>query len=246
MKLPNNYTKEHLFLWFIHRISEVFKEKAIMKGGFMLRLLDCPRSTVDIDYIFVPFKSKKEILNDLLKIANELEDVKVEHFLSSKNLKIIVKGEIHSIQIEANTDLKCKAIPASTEPLAKLVSQIPRIINIMSPDVALSHKIAAWNERRLVRDLYDIYYFYKTLLVLPDALTLEMRLNNINSRIPSLKTKKHMSLNELANEMREAVKKLSMNDIESELFGIVPSNLLPSLDFKIRAAVNELMDKIVT
>jgi hypothetical protein len=54
-------TVDGLFLWVMHRFAEVFEEHAVLKGGIALRLLDCPRSTTDIDYVFVPFRSKTGI-----------------------------------------------------------------------------------------------------------------------------------------------------------------------------------------
>ena len=56
---------ERLFLWVVHRFSELFGAQAILKGGMALRLLDCPRSTTDLDYIFVPFESKRDIESEL-------------------------------------------------------------------------------------------------------------------------------------------------------------------------------------
>lgn len=43
LKRPTN--REGLFIWIIHRFSEEFGERAILKGGLVLRLLNSPRST---------------------------------------------------------------------------------------------------------------------------------------------------------------------------------------------------------
>ena len=38
----------------------------------------------------------------------------------------------------------------------------------MSYNQLLSHKLAAWNERELIRDLYDSYFLYDVLDEKPD------------------------------------------------------------------------------
>jgi hypothetical protein len=49
-RLDRPATQDGLFLWVMHRFSEVFEKHAVLKGGMALRLLDCPRRTMDIDY----------------------------------------------------------------------------------------------------------------------------------------------------------------------------------------------------
>ncbi len=41
---------------------------------------------------------------------------------------------------------------------AVLKGQPSRVVRVMAPGAALAHKLAAWNERRLVRDLYDAWF----------------------------------------------------------------------------------------
>jgi hypothetical protein len=64
----------------------------------------------------------------------------------------------------------------------------------MDFSVALSHKLAAWNERRLLRDLYDAYFLYKMVGVLPDKKILMRRLAKVDSRLPRLIKVKKMRL----------------------------------------------------
>jgi hypothetical protein len=42
------------------RFVEKFGGHAALKGGIALRLLDSPRKTNDLDYVSVPYKSKKD------------------------------------------------------------------------------------------------------------------------------------------------------------------------------------------
>jgi predicted nucleotidyltransferase component of viral defense system len=53
---------------------------------------------------------------------------------------------------------------------------VSSIIQVIDFGIALANKLAAWNERRLVRDLYDIYFLYKMVCVVPDEETLQFRL----------------------------------------------------------------------
>ena len=39
-----------------------FDKNAILRGGMVLRILGSQRLTNDLDYIFVPYKSKKDII----------------------------------------------------------------------------------------------------------------------------------------------------------------------------------------
>ena len=80
-------TADGLFLWVMHRFAEVFEEHAVLKGGIALRLLDCPRSTTDIDYVFVPFRSRAEIVDRVRHVLAELSGATVEVAVHSKMLR---------------------------------------------------------------------------------------------------------------------------------------------------------------
>ena len=56
----------------------------------------------------------------------------------------------------------------STSTLARSKNQQGRIIRVMNFNTALAHKLAAWNERDLIRDLYDAYYLFVVLHARPD------------------------------------------------------------------------------
>ncbi len=114
MKLPEQHSADDLFVWLMHRFSEEFKERAILKGGMLLRLLGCPRHTLDLDYVFVPFRSKNDISSSILKIVNEIEDAEINSSINSKALRIIIKTNRVTIQVEANVDLECKSTEVTT------------------------------------------------------------------------------------------------------------------------------------
>ena len=76
-ELSRPATADALFLWVMHRFAEKFAEHAILRGGMALRLLDSPRMTTDVDYVFVPYPSKKDIRLEVEMILNEVEGAQI-------------------------------------------------------------------------------------------------------------------------------------------------------------------------
>src|SRR3989338_2002492 len=167
--MDNIESDEALRIFIINHLAEKMGAHAILKGGMVLRLLESPRYTNDLDYIFVPFKSKKDIV-DLIKSALEEINCSVNFNLHSTSARFMVKFEnkrgVFKTQIEANVDVACEAEAISTGDLAIHYNQLPRIVRVMKLNVALAHKLAAWNERNLIRDLYDAFFFFKNLQIL--------------------------------------------------------------------------------
>jgi predicted nucleotidyltransferase component of viral defense system len=188
-----------------------------------MALFSSQRETNDVDFIFVPFNSKKKIaveIEDCLKSMNENMQVTTE--LSSKNARFRVKrGEV-LVNVEVSIDMTMPSIPLNTTLLARELNIQPQIIRVMKPEIALAHKIAAWNERRLLRDLYDIYFWYSIQKVEPDLQVLERRLSRIESRVAELKHVKKMTLATLSDELVRECQKLTAARIEREL-PMVPS-----------------------
>ncbi len=56
---------EALLAWIVDFFATSFGNSAVLKGGMALRLMHSPRYTNDVDYIFIPFDSKK-VLRKLL------------------------------------------------------------------------------------------------------------------------------------------------------------------------------------
>jgi predicted nucleotidyltransferase component of viral defense system len=231
-------------LWIMHRFAEVFEEHAVLKGGMALRLMDCPRHTVDIDYVFVPFVSKKEVAARVREVLGEIEDAEIDIRLHSKMLRAELRIDGAAVLIEANVAERCPSIPMSTGSFARSYGQPAQVVRIMSPAVALSHKLAAWNERRLLRDLYDCTFLSARAGVVPDDEVLDARLSNIESRLPDMRRRRTMSRSDLATELRDGVNGLSDGDCERELSGLLPVNELAGLALRIRAAVAKLADHV--
>jgi hypothetical protein len=231
-------------LWIMHRFAEVFEEHAVLKGGMALRLMDCPRHTVDIDYVFVPFVSKQEVAARVREVLGEIEDAEIDIRLHSKMLRAELRIDGAAVLIEANVAERCPSIPMSTGSFARSYGQPAQVVRIMSPAVALSHKLAAWNERRLLRDLYDCTFLSARAGVVPDDEVLDARLSNIESRLPNMRRRRTMSRSDLATELRDGVNGLSDGDCERELSGLLPVNELAGLALRIRTGVTKLADHV--
>ena len=239
-RLDRPATRDGLFLWVMHRFAEVFEDHAVIKGGMALRLLDSPRHTMDIDYVFVPFSSKKEIAGRIDAVLHEIDGAVIAIELHSKMLSAELRVDGAAIQIEANVAIECEAIPMATGGFARLHGHPSQVVRVMNPAHALAHKIAAWNERRLVRDLYDCYFLAGRAGALPDLETLDLRLARIQSRLPRMRKLRSMTQSQLVAEMRQAVAGLSDADLEPELVGILPPEELAGLGIRIRAAVERI------
>ena len=235
-------TTDGLFLWVMHRFAEVFADHAILKGGMAMRLIDSPRSTTDIDYVFVPYTSKKDVRAQIESVLREIEDAEVNIEMHSKMLRAELRVDSASIQLEVNVAMDCNGIPMSTGTFARQQGQPARIVRIMSPDWALAHKLAAWNERRLARDLYDCYFFAARLQEKPAEDVLDHRLAHVESRIPALARRRTMSRTELAGELLAATVELSQERLAAELGGVLPSEELAGLAIRMRAAVVKIAE----
>ena len=174
-------TADGLFLWVLHRFAEVFEEHAVLKGGMALRLFDCPRSTNDVDYVFVPYRSKADIRGAIARVLGELPDATIDIATHSKMIRAHVRVDAAAIQIEANVSLTCPSTSMPTGELARQQGQPSRVVRVMAPGAALAHKLAAWNERRLVRDLYDAWFLSARIGAKVDDAVLDERLRRIDS-----------------------------------------------------------------
>jgi predicted nucleotidyltransferase component of viral defense system len=237
-------TTDGLFLWVLHRFNEAFEEHAVLKGGIALRLFDCPRATNDIDYVFVPFRSTKEIVVRMRSVLREIEGAEVQVTAHSKMLRAHLRVEGAAIQIEANVDLRCPATGVPTSAFATPQGVPSRIVRVMALDCALAHKLAAWNERRLLRDLYDVYFLGARLGTAPDLQVLDRRLAKIESRLPRLARRKQMTRSELAAELRAAVDALDDRALRGELGPVLPAEELAGLLPRIRGAVVRVAEQL--
>ena len=233
--------REGLFVWLIHRFAEEFEDHAILKGGLVLRLLDSPRMTNDVDFVLVPFAKKRDIEPRVKSILAELDEADVDISLHSTMLRAKIRIDGVAVQIECSVAPACESVPMTTSSVAEASGYPPRVIRIMNPRVALAHKLAAWNERRLIRDLYDAHFFVTRVNAKPDLAALEERLGNIRSRKPELKQMRSMTLTEFDEVLSQALEKLNDDDLDEELGGLLPAAERAGLSLRIRASLSGLL-----
>lgn len=236
-------TREDLMVWVMHRFSIAFGEHAIIKGGMALRLLDSPRATNDIDYVFVPYTSKKEVVSKVREILSELEGADVKVSLHSTMLRADVRMDSAGIQIEASVEISCNAIPIATGGFARKQGRPSQIVRIMSLDTALAHKLAAWNERRIARDLYDCYFLASRLGESPDMGVLRKRLSKVRSELPKLRRTRSMSLLAFAKELRQEAEAITQKRLSEGLSGLLPSEEMAGLAPRVKATLNTLAER---
>ena len=240
---------EALRVFIINQLGKKLGEHAILKGGMVLRLLDCPRYTNDLDYVFIPFKSKKEIAPRIEKALRELEGLEIQHRFHSTNVQfdVALKNTFGTFktQIEANVSNHCEAQSLTTGDFAIQFQQAPQIIRVMRFDMMLAHKLMAWNERRLMRDLYDAYFIFKSLNVTPNLDVLRGRLQNIHyaKRMSGKSLPKKMSLEEFWQLLASELKPLTPVDLENELRDSLDVHQLLGLDKKIAIALTQMIDQ---
>lgn len=247
MKLPNSkdlITNDVLMLWIIHEFSEAFREHALLKGGMQLLLLSSDRSTNDLDYVFTPFTSKKAVEPSIDAILSKVPGAKVEKSFHSNSGRYQIEVGRAQVQIEYNVAESVPSTTVTTQLLANRVGALPRVIRVMSSDVAFAHKLAAWNERRLIRDAYDCYYWYTNVGAMPSFQVLEVRLNNINSRLPYLKKTKKMPIEKFLDQLEESIEEMTERNFLDQLRPLMASEKIEGLFPIFRTKMKEMIGKL--
>ena len=114
----------------------------------------------------------------------------------------------------------------------------------MSPTVAFAHKLAAWNERRLLRDLFDCYFLAGRLRQNPDLATLSYRLGSVRSRLPKMQKVRSMSTAELSASLRETLENLTDDALVEELAATLPEEELAGLALRMRASLTAVCERL--
>lgn len=234
---------ENLLVKLIEIVGETFPENALLKGGMSLRLMGCPRYTNDLDYVFIPFDSKREVAETILSKLKSFNDFSIESTVNSKCIQIQVKQKSLFVQMEVSVAEKCAAEIQSTGILSAKYGRTGKVIKVMATSTGMANKLAAWVERRLLRDIYDLFYYNTILQVTPDAFTLKTRLEKI-SYAKNIKGAKSMTFPQLAALLREESAKISDKDVR-QLSDYLPQTELAGLPLKLRAAMGEIAMKIL-
>lgn len=248
--MENIKSDEALRIFLIGLLSDSLGEHVILKGGMVLRLLNCPRYTNDLDYVFIPYKSKKQVPPLLEKALAGIPGLTVACRLHSTSARFDVTLQntngLFKTQVEVNVAGECASQPLSTGDFALSYDLGAHIIRVMRFDVMLAHKLAAWNERRLIRDLYDVYFICKFLNESPDIPTLKQRLQKIHyaKRVDLKRHAKKIELSEFLILLETEIKKMSEQNVEDELKDYFSLKEIAGMDKKIKIAVLQLVETI--
>jgi len=237
-------TNDGLMLWIMHALGDEFRDHAILKGGMQLMLLSSERATNDLDYVFTPFASKRDIEPTLDAIFAKLSNAQVQKSFHSNTGRYRITIGKAAVQLEYNVAISVASTSLTTQLLAARVGALPRVIRVMSPEVAFAHKLAAWNERRLLRDIYDCYYWYAIVRVHPDLKTLNERLAAVNSRLPEFKKTKRMSLSTFLQQFEGTIQTLTETLLTEHLGALVVPSKLNGLLPVLKAQLNEFIVKM--
>jgi predicted nucleotidyltransferase component of viral defense system len=129
----------------------------------------------------------------------------------------------------------------STSTLAKSKNQQGRIIRVMNFNTALAHKLAAWNERNLIRDLYDAYYLFVVLHAKPDLSILKQRLTHVENRNTNVKPTA-MSIDDFIAKLGFTANNLTAEMVKNELKDYMQIEELAGLDKKIIGGISKLVE----
>lgn len=238
--MENFKSTEALLSWIVDFFAQKFGNSAILKGGMSLRLMHSPRYTNDVDYIFIPFDSKKDAKTLIEEALSLVEGLKYNTTMNSKALRIIVDYAGQQAQIEINVEMECPSIPMSSSLLSTPYGYPARIIRVMEPGVAFAHKIAAWNERELMRDLYDVYQYESLFRTAPNMEILYKRLKSARSYKNVVAAK---NIGALVEKMRKCAESLTESSF-SELVPLLDAVELAGLSFRMRPSILALCDKM--
>lgn len=230
--------REALLTDVINLFSEIFRDKAVLHGGMVLRLLDCPRLTNDVDYVFVPFKSKNDVCPSILSALRSLPGVTISHSLNSKCLRIIISRDQVVTKAEIKVDTTCRTTVLVSSTLARAHGRPARAVQVMDFSVALANKLSAWLDRRLMRDWYDIH-FLLNLGVKPDLEILKKRLAKpVYARtVQPFPGKPPISVPAFLDFLKAEALKLDDKTLSESLSEVLPETDLIGLAMRIKASV---------
>jgi predicted nucleotidyltransferase component of viral defense system len=236
-----SFNQQKLLATILDLITEKFGKRAILRGGMVLRILGSQRSTNDLDYVFVPYRSKNDIVKEIISCLEGLPGATIQHSLNSKCLRIVIRVQGVTAQIEAKVAWEMKTEIASNKLYAAQFDLPPRLIPIVDHPISMANKLAAWNERRLLRDIYDIWFFLR-MNIQPDLDVLQKRLRKplYAKNVRSSEYFKGENCQEFFDFIRQNVTELSQKDIETELSDYLSKEDLVGLALQFKAAFARL------
>lgn len=235
---------EELMTRLMNHLAAKYKNRLILKGGMLLRLLKAPRATQDLDYSWIRTKKRGLFAKELQGAVEELEGVRVTAIQANSrgvflDVQDEVTGQRTKIEINVATATHLPPQPLTTAALSDLYSLKPQIVTSMHLAEAFSHKIATALERDLARDLYDLSQFEP--LTRFDEATLRDRLARLEIR--RAKARK-LTPQEAADLLKKKIAAMNEEKLQGELSALLPPEYLPGLTNIIRASVARLIQHL--
>lgn len=237
---------EKLLVVLLNHLSEGLKDRLILKGGMLLRLLDSPRYTQDLDFVFLSKESKKLLVKEILAVLKQIPSLEItRQDLNSRGIFLDVLDQESQIKttievsVEKSTHLPAE--PISTAKISSLYSLSGRILRIMAPAEAFANKIAASLERAVGRDLYDLSLFEP--LTSFDLPTLKDRLARLEINRAKAKA---ITMTEAADLLKKRLDEFSEKKLREEVYPLVPVENHPGLMLTIRASVSRIIQRLQT
>lgn len=237
--------KEKLLVELIHFLSDKFKDRIVLEGGMLLRLLNSPRSTQDIDCFLISKESKKVLAGEIKSALLNFRGAKVTAVsVNSRGIFIDLEGTdpaagkiMLEISVVESTSLPSKGM--TTVSLSNQYALSGRVVSTVALPEAFANKIAACIERKNMRDLYDIGILEP--LCTFDLPTLKKRLANVS--MLRQKTKK-MTPKEAALVLKKRAESLKEKDLKDELYPLIPPEQQPGLLQIIKAAIFRVIGQL--
>ncbi|MFH0800152.1 MAG: nucleotidyl transferase AbiEii/AbiGii toxin family protein [Pseudomonadota bacterium] len=239
-------TSEELLVRIIHFLAERYKTGLALEGGMLLRLLNCPRSTQDVDYILLSSESKKILAKHIKGVLGRMRGIKIDSVnLNSRGIFIDVSTADDSqikakIEIDVRPALNLPIESLSTSTLAGRYSLGGRIVSTIAMAEAFANKIAAALERDSVRDLYDLSQFEP--LCIYDEATLERRLENLSV---DRKKPAGISLEKAAELLRIKGARLTEKVLMRELYPLLPVEQRKGTLLLIKSSLGRLASRLI-
>ncbi len=237
--------REELLVRIMHALGEKFRKDLVLKGGMLLRLLNCPRSTQDVNYIWLSTESRKVLARQVEQVFSGMPEIVLDAIaLNSRGVFIDVASRDNpqirgKIEITSQESLNLPSEGISTSALAGAFSLTGRIISTIALPEAFAHKIAASIERDVARDLYDLSQFEP--LCSFDVPTLRDRLG----RLEINRTKpRAISFQDAAKKLRDKIETVSEESLERELAPLLPEHQRKGLSLLIRAALSRIAAQV--
>lgn len=235
---------EELLILLLNHLAEKMKDRLILKGGMLLRLLQSPRPTQDLDFVLISKESRKVLVREIISCLDELQAIEVtRQNLNSRGIFLDVRDRESKIEatLEINVVLSTHLPPEpiSTARVSSLYSLAGRVVSAMAPAEAFSNKIAASLERKVIRDIYDLSLFEPMTSF--DQETLKDRLSKLQIHRTKPRT---VTLVEAADLLQKRLDELTEEKIKTELYPLLPDEYRGGLLLPIRASVSRIIQKL--